>query len=591
MPDEPDATNPLSRGTDLLLAFLGGLVVALLVDHGEGLFRFVFDASSYERNYITYRPVRFWVWLAYGSLVLNVFRQVHGLYLARDPKAPFAEIFKLYKLGEQVLSFWFLLAVLSVPCAMIVYVENICGKQQGDFKATPEAMLIFLFITGLFYVAWDVFTLRRLPDTKSDSVKIEREGLKQSLQNWIGMYGVMVGLCVPGYFVCRHFGESATLGNSNWIFPNSTVFPQMLVILALGYLVADYISNWEFYFGKNTTNMKDNMKTKRRQWAAAAWISLGVLVVGITSCTKHSYVEQKKAKLQLKWIYNAGFMGDLVAKEKGFWVDEGLDVEIREGGVGIVPIKVVTTGDAEFGVATGDQVLLAIDEGTPIVALALAYQENPLAWISRAQDNIKSAADFKAKKIGLTFIDDEPLFNAMIAKAGLNPKQDVEVVPIKFDVSPFYRKEVNAFPVYRNTGGIEIAAELSNRGEETRLVGPLEEKIISYSNLYFVTDDYRKKHPEIVKAFVAGVLRGWKYAIDHPDEAAAIVAKYDKVTKSGIIPAQIKATSMLVQPTPAVKIGEMTETGWSSTQDILLKSGQLKKKLEVKSVFTDDYLP
>jgi NitT/TauT family transport system substrate-binding protein len=309
----------------------------------------------------------------------------------------------------------------------------------------------------------------------------------------------------------------------------------------------------------------------------------------VAGCSKSSTSAKQKITLQLKWVYNAGFVGDLVAKEKGFWKQQDLDVEIRPGGVGISPIKVVTTGDAQIGVTTGDQLLLAREEAAPVTAVALAYQDNPLVWIFRAATNIHSIRDFKGKRIGLTFIDDEALFNAMLIRAGIQ-RADINVVPVKFDTSPFLRGEVDAFPVFRNTQGIEIGSELAKQGIKTDMLGPADLRLIAYSNLYFVDDRFEKSHPEIVRKFVAGVLKGWAYSQDHADEVAEIVSKYDKETSRDLIKAQVEATNRLTRPTSDVTIGRMTEEGWQSTEQILLDAKQLKKPVDVNAVFTKNYV-
>jgi NitT/TauT family transport system substrate-binding protein len=175
-------------------------------------------------------------------------------------------------------------------------------------------------------------------------------------------------------------------------------------------------------------------------------------------------------------------------------------------------------------------------------------------------------------------------------RVGLDPKKDMQVVPVKFDTTPFLRNEVDAFPVYRNTQGIELAAELSKQGEETHLVGVADEKVVFYSNLYFTSKDYEAKHPEIVRAFVAGVVKGWAYAQEHPDEAAEIVAKYDKDNKLDVIKQCVRATNKLVKPESTDQIGKMTEAGWQSTQQILLEAKQLKKPLDLSSLFNPKYV-
>lgn len=326
---------------------------------------------------------------------------------------------------------------------------------------------------------------------------------------------------------------------------------------------------------------------KRRPLLVICLVSAIIIIGWLAMRTGKTPIVTPHVKLQLKWIYNAGFVGDLIADKRGW---SGIDVEVVAGGISTNPIKVVTSGAAQFGVATGDQMLQAVEnEAAPIVAIALVYQENPLSWIVKDSSGIKQPADFRGKRVGLTFIDDEALFRAMLSRAGLS-KQDLEVVPVKFDPSPFIRGDISAFPVFRNTQGVEIAKTLEKSGIPTSFVKPAYVGVISYSNMYFTTREYAKKHPKIVEAFVNGVLSGWQYAQDHPKEAAKIVAEYDKDNDIGIIEASVLATNELVKLPGTSKIGIMTKSGWEQTQEILLASGILNKRVDLDEIFTTEFI-
>ena len=86
------------------------------------------------------------------------------------------------------------------------------------------------------------------------------------------------------------------------------------------------------------------------------------------------------------------------------------------------------------------------------------------------------------------------------------------------------------------------------------------------------------------------MLKGWSYAQDHPDEAAEIVAKYDKENKLEIIKQSVRATNKLVKPEASSQIGKMTLEGWQSTQQILLEAKQMKKTLDLNTAFVGSYV-
>jgi len=275
---QPSYNHPLSVGTSMLLALVGGLVVALLIDHGESLYRYILDASTYRAQdqvngqtmEHTVSPPRWWVWLAYGCYVLNVFRQIHGLFLVRDENSYFAPVFDETPHWGQVASFWFLLGVLTIPCVLIVHVESVCTKAQESLTARPLPVLIAYFTTGLAYVLWDVLTgvqlwllERRLatlppPDNRREkerrsSLKDRVSALKRCVTRWVLMYCIALALCLLAFRLCAKFGstfsETDSLGRTSEFSLRSTIFPWIVVLLAGGYFVGDYAWNRLFYFG------------------------------------------------------------------------------------------------------------------------------------------------------------------------------------------------------------------------------------------------------------------------------------------------------------------------------------------------------
>lgn len=296
--------------------------------------------------------------------------------------------------------------------------------------------------------------------------------------------------------------------------------------------------------------------------------------------------EVPRVVLQLKWLYNAGFTGDILAQERDLW--QGLEVAVREGGPAVNAVNAVVSGQADFGVATGDQLLLARVNGAPVVAIALAYRRNPLVWITRRSDRIQAAQDLRGRIVGLTYIDDEPLYRAWVGRAGLNPETDIQPTRVQFDLSPFLRGDIAAFPIFINTQGVELANRLG--ADSVQFVGPEDEGIRSYSNMYFTTNRMIVERPEVVARFVDGVRRGWTLAADSPMVAAEIVTRYDRTTPAAVVRQSVDATNRLVFPEDSSQFGLMDLEGWSSTERILREAGVLKKPITLQEVFTNRFL-
>jgi len=123
---------------------------------------------------------------------------------------------------------------------------------------------------------------------------------------------------------------------------------------------------------------------------------------------------------RLKWLFNTSVAGDIMADAGGFFHRAGLDVRVKEGGPEKNAIKELELGYADFGVASADQVIRALDKGADVVVLAQLFQVNPMQWIYRAdQPEIKSLDDLRNRRIGVTFGgNDETIMNTLLAKAG-----------------------------------------------------------------------------------------------------------------------------------------------------------------------------
>ncbi|BCB75462.1 hypothetical protein Pflav_018720 [Phytohabitans flavus] len=152
----------------------------------------------------------------------------------------------------------------------------------------------------------------------------------------------------------------------------------------------------------------------------------------------------KTVKLQLQWFVQAQFAGYIAAAEKGFYREQGLDVQILEGGVDIVPQTVLAQGQADFAIAWVPKALASREQGAAITEIAQVFQRSGTYQVSFADSGIKAPADLKGKKVGNWGFGNEFELFAAMTKAGLDPGKDVTLVQQQFDMQALLRRDIDA---------------------------------------------------------------------------------------------------------------------------------------------------
>ncbi|HEY0920676.1 MAG TPA: ABC transporter substrate-binding protein [Devosia sp.] len=241
---------------------------------------------------------------------------------------------------------------------------------------------------------------------------------------------------------------------------------------------------------------------------------------------------QDKVTMQLKWVTQAQFAGYFVAKDKGFYTEENLDVEIKPGGPDIAPEQVIAGGGADVITTWMAAALAARERGVPLVNIAQPFKSSGLLLTCLKETGITSPADFKGKTLGVWFFGNEYPFYAWMAKLGLptdGSADGVEVLKQGFNVDPLVQKQAACISTmtYNEYGQVLDAGfspdDLVVFNYRDQGVGMLED------GLYVLED--KLKDPAFVDKmvrFVRATMKGWEYARANPDEAAQIVIDNDE---------------------------------------------------------------
>lgn len=290
---------------------------------------------------------------------------------------------------------------------------------------------------------------------------------------------------------------------------------------------------------------------------------------------------------RLKWLRNVSVVGALYAEDHQLFAKAGLQVEVKAGGPERDAIRELELGYADFGEASADQVLRARAKGAPVVVIAQLFQVNPLHWMYRPEElQIGKLADLRGKVIGVTFGgNDETIMNTLLAEAGL-VSSDVKFFSVRYDYTPFYRRQVQLWPVYRNAQGPIIEAQLAKAGEKTAFFNPADFGVKFVANCVVTSSRTLTEKPELVQRFLATLLAGWQQSLDpkNREEAINTLQKYDSDTPRPILEEQLKITRKLVQPDTTLAIGTIDEKGWEQTERIMRVQKQLPREVDLKAI-------
>ena len=268
--------------------------------------------------------------------------------------------------------------------------------------------------------------------------------------------------------------------------------------------------------------------------------------------------------LQLRWFHQYQFAGYYVARELGYYDAAGIKVEIIEGRPGIDPVEEVVSGRASFGVDNSG-LAWARSRGEPVKAVAAIFQKSALRFLVIGDNQISPQA-LSGKSIMLL-----PGYGSLALVALLkqqNVLDSIVRVESSHNISDLIERKVFAFNGYASNEPYE----LENAKVPFALIDPSDYGIQFYSDILFTSDELSLTDPKLVDDFRAATLKGWKYALDFPEQTIPIVQKYapDKSKSHLRFEANIVRQHTI---SDFVEIGHMSLERWRKIQDILIDIG------------------
>ena len=290
-------------------------------------------------------------------------------------------------------------------------------------------------------------------------------------------------------------------------------------------------------------------------------------------------------RVQTDWFPQPEHGGFYTALTKGFYQAEGLDVSLLPLGQYSSSLKVVSSGGAEFGLASSDQILEAVSNGLPVIAVGAFMQHDPQAIMVHANSPVKDFAALEGRSVAAQ--PGSTWFKFIVSKYHL---KDVRETPATHSIANFladpnYIQQifVTSEPYFVKNANVPYRTMLiSDAGYDPYRV-------------FFVHKEFRHKNPEITAKFVRASLKGWQEYLRDPAPAHALILKLNPAQNAAQMQFTLQALkdgAFITGPNSAgAEIGKMTPTRWAATNDQLNSLGVIRQPIDPATAYTTTYLP
>lgn len=293
--------------------------------------------------------------------------------------------------------------------------------------------------------------------------------------------------------------------------------------------------------------------------------------------------EVQDTSLQLFWFPEPEHGNIFGADHGGLYEENGLNVDILDGGPEIAAGQIVASGRADFGMGNADEIALAQSEGIPLVAIAANFQTSPQILMYHEGSGIEEPEDMSGRTVYTaptanywTYIKEE---------YGIEPAQEVaysgSLAPFINDEEAVNQGYVTSEPYTLQQQGVEVDYFINaDLGYNPYVV-------------LFTTEQTIEQEPEKVRAFVEASMPGWDYYFDNVEEVNGVIGERNtELTMEEMTYSAENMEDLIYNDvTEENGMGYMTEERWQTLVDQLEGIGSLEEPVEVSDLYTNEFLP
>lgn len=325
---------------------------------------------------------------------------------------------------------------------------------------------------------------------------------------------------------------------------------------------------------------------------ATYYILICIMILSMAGCADKAPskddISLKKVIVSLDWTPNTNHTGLYVSKDKGYYEEVGLEVEIIQPASGTAE-QLVAARQADFGISFQENVTFARLENIPIVSIATIIQHNTSGFASLKDKGIKTPKDFEGRKYGGWGTPmEEATIEALMEKYNADFGKVEILTTGSTDFLASSTQDIDFAWIFEGWTGIE--AQLKGIDLNYIDLGK-ENKALDYYTPIIITDEKNiRENAEMVKKFIEATSKGYKYAMENPGEAAEILLNNAPELDRRLVTKSQEYLSQKYQA-EAPQWGVQKEEVWQRYTDWLYDNGLIEKKIDVTKAYTNDFLP
>ncbi len=324
-------------------------------------------------------------------------------------------------------------------------------------------------------------------------------------------------------------------------------------------------------------------------------LMLGILLV-ILAGPALAQPKLEKFPFRLNWTLYGEHAPFFVARDKGFYAQEGLEVEIQEGSGSTTVAQLVANSTSPVAYVDAATMMRGVSNGMPIKAVGVTLQQSPMSFIYRADAARPSKiSEIKGSRIAITSGDASlAIFTAFMGKLGMK-LDDVQMITVanpQAKEQAVLSKQADALLGYFMDQGPRMQLQTGVKMGWTRLYDMAG--VTTLSSAIIVNNNWAKetKNQDSLRRFLRASQRGWQYAFDHRAEAADIFRKSAPVFTQEIAQLEVDGTMTIIRTarTKGRPIAWSDIGDWKDTQDLLSTYAKLSPQSDLNIYFTNGFL-
>ncbi|MBX2806289.1 MAG: ABC transporter substrate-binding protein [Hyphomicrobiales bacterium] len=318
---------------------------------------------------------------------------------------------------------------------------------------------------------------------------------------------------------------------------------------------------------------------------------IGLALVSLPPLTA-SAQDKDTVSLRLNWKMKGEFTPFIVAAEKGYFAEEGLDVTVNEGAGATQALQTVASGQDDIAYVPSIQLIKAINQGMPVKVIATVVKVDPMGMVAKSNVKLDTPADLEGKTVEISPVS--TLSQIWEAFAQHNKIDVSKVNVVRADPSARFNLLLS--------DKVDILGDVFLTNEYPVLQSKMTEKMntLRVSDWGFKLLGYTlvantaliESKPDVIKRFNAAAMKGFQFMLDNPDDAVAIAANaYPDVLNEETTKAQVAQLVDFIKSGEPAELFVGDDEGWNRTLSILEQSGSIDSKKTPADYYTNAFLP